>query len=149
MTNATSDKKRLLNEMSSKVSSLTTAQLCECFVLTNAQNGPEIPTVRGVLMDELQGRDSAAFDQWMETGDTALMDSPSHFFTPSTSRFPAVRRLLCSCCGAVTRGRQWYNRDTGHGLCVDCIEQCQRNETPEQFERCYGVRGVHFDIKEV
>jgi len=58
-----------------------------------------------------------------------------------------IRRLLCSCCGAVTRGRQWHNRDTGYGLCVDCIERCHRNETPEQFRQLYGDRGVHFDVE--
>lgn len=62
---------------------------------------------------------------------------------------PRIRRLLCSCCGAETRGRQWYNRDTGYGLCVGCIEFCQRKVTAEQFERCYGVRGIHFDVVEL
>jgi len=68
--------------------------------------------------------------------------------SPTASSVGPIRRMSCSCCGAVTCGRQWHNRDTGYGLCVDCIERCQRNETPEQFERCYGVRGVHFDIQE-
>lgn len=58
-----------------------------------------------------------------------------------------VSRLLCSCCGAVTRGRQWYNRDTGYGLCVSCIDYCHRNESPERFQSLYGVRGVHFDVQ--
>lgn len=59
-----------------------------------------------------------------------------------------VRRLLCSCCGAATRGRQWDNQDNGWGLCTSCIDYCHRNETPEQFQSIYGVRGVHFDIPE-
>lgn len=57
-----------------------------------------------------------------------------------------VKRLLCSCCGSVTRGRQWHNRDTGWGLCADCIEFCHRKETPEQFRRLYGDRGIHYDV---
>ncbi|MGG5276330.1 hypothetical protein [Pseudomonas syringae pv. coryli] len=58
----------------------------------------------------------------------------------------SVCRLLCSCCGAETRGRQWHNRDTGYGLCPSCIDQCSRKVTPEDFRRCYGDRGIHFDI---
>lgn len=57
-----------------------------------------------------------------------------------------VRRMLCSCCGAVTKGRQWHNRDTGYGLCVECIPYCQRGETHETFQKLYGLRGVHFDV---
>lgn len=57
-----------------------------------------------------------------------------------------VRRMLCSCCGAETRGRQWHNRDTGYGLCSDCIDFCHRKETAESFRSLYGDRGVHFDV---
>ncbi len=60
-----------------------------------------------------------------------------------------VRRLLCSCCGAVTRGAQWHNRDTGYGLCADCIDFCRRKETAESFRSLYGDRGVHYDVKGV
>lgn len=60
-------------------------------------------------------------------------------------RQPVVR-MMCPCCGEVTRGRQWHNRDIGYGLCVSCIDLCHRNETPERFQSLYGVRGVHFDI---
>lgn len=59
-----------------------------------------------------------------------------------------VRRMLCSCCGASTRGRQWHNRDTGYGLCSNCIDFCHRNETPEQFRSLYGDRGYHYDIRD-
>ncbi len=73
-------KERLLNEMRAKLAVLTTAQVCEGFIATNTKNGPEIPTVRGVLMDELQARDNGAFELWMDTSDSALMDNPTHFF---------------------------------------------------------------------
>ena len=55
-----------------------------------------------------------------------------------------LRRLLCSCCGAATRGVQWHNRDTGWGLCANCIDYCKRGETAESFERLYGVFGIHY-----
>lgn len=59
---------------------------------------------------------------------------------------PPVRSLTCCCCGELTRGRQWRNRDTGFGLCPACIPLCERNETPEGFASLYGERGIHFDI---
>ena len=57
-----------------------------------------------------------------------------------------VRTLQCCCCGGYTKGRQFYNQDTGHGLgdcCVDFV-------TPrtEDMERTYGVPGVHYRIEE-
>lgn len=58
-----------------------------------------------------------------------------------------VRSLTCCCCGSTTLGRQWHNRDTGFGLCPDCISVCSRNTEPADFERNYGVRGVHFDVE--
>lgn len=57
-----------------------------------------------------------------------------------------IRFLTCCCCGGSAIGRQWWNRDTGYGLCVNCIPLCSRGETPEDFTRLYGVRGVHFDV---
>lgn len=59
-----------------------------------------------------------------------------------------IRTLTCCCCGEATKGRQHWNRDLGYGLCVACIPLCERNETSGSFESCYGVRGVHFDVKE-
>src|SRR5690554_239123 len=31
-----------------------------------------------------------------------------------------IQRLRCACCGDMTRGRQWHNRDKGFGLCPRC-----------------------------
>lgn len=66
-----------------------------------------------------------------------------------------VRRLTCCCCGAATRGRQWHNRDTGFGLCADCADWIQtrplRNTdrpTDEEMQQTYGIRGVHYDIRD-
>jgi hypothetical protein len=57
-----------------------------------------------------------------------------------------VRNLSCSCCGKATVGRQWWNRDTGYGLCTACIDFCARGENPESFEQLYGKRGIHYDL---
>ena len=61
-----------------------------------------------------------------------------------------IRTLICSCCGAVTRGRQWHNRDTGYGLCSDCVVWIRNRGkiTPEEFAQCYGVDGEHFNVIE-
>ena len=46
--------------------SMTTRQLIETFILTGAINSPDIPTVRGWIMDELERRDAKAFDAWLD-----------------------------------------------------------------------------------
>lgn len=51
-----------------------------------------------------------------------------------------VRRLTCCCCGASTRGRQWWNRGDGFGLCAACVDYCASRMTPEEFRQCYGER---------
>lgn len=56
--------------------------------------------------------------------------------------------LTCCCCGDATTGRQWRNRDTGWGLCVNCIDYCARGESAESMRSLYGDRGVYYDIKE-
>jgi hypothetical protein len=57
-----------------------------------------------------------------------------------------VRNLTCCCCGARTRGRQWYNRDTGYGLCPKCADWVAGRESAEEMRSCYGVRGTHYCI---
>ena len=60
-----------------------------------------------------------------------------------------IRRLTCACCGAATFGRQWHNQDTGYGVCVPCVEEfISKRETPEEIERLYGARGVHWGLFE-
>jgi hypothetical protein len=86
-----------------------------------------------------------------EGQDMRLVRGAAVFGAPGKQEFAVmvrqpIRHLLCSCCGGVTRGRQWSNRDDGYGLCVFCIDFCSRNETPERFQSLYGVRGVHFDV---
>lgn len=59
----------------------------------------------------------------------------------------AIRRLTCCCCGASTKGRQWWNRDTGFGLCPKCADWIAGRETPEDMERSYGVKGIHYAVE--
>lgn len=58
------------------------------------------------------------------------------------------KRLICCCCGASCIGRQWWNRDTGYGICPSCADQWEANPKvgPEELKQSCGVRGVHYDI---
>lgn len=55
------------------------------------------------------------------------------------------RHLECCCCGESTTGRQWWNRDTGYGLCPDCIPLWLRDGF-DFLTSTNGVKGIHFDI---
>jgi hypothetical protein len=57
-----------------------------------------------------------------------------------------LARLECGCCGASTRGRQWWNRDTGYGICGTCAAwiAARAHYDQEAFTRCYGEKGVHW-----
>lgn len=57
-----------------------------------------------------------------------------------------IRELECCCCGQDTIGRQWWNRDTGYGLCVKCIPYVSKGQTQEEIESCYGKEGIHYNI---
>ena len=58
------------------ISMQTMDKLIEQFELTETNNDPYIPTVRGWLMDELKSRNPDAFDTWLESEE----DSPRKFF---------------------------------------------------------------------
>lgn len=54
--------------------------------------------------------------------------------------------LECCCCGNRTIGRQWYNRDTGYGVCEPCATKIALTETPEYMRSTYGIYGVHYGV---
>lgn len=64
------------------------------------------------------------------------------------SELKPSRYLTCCCCGDGTRGRQWWNRDTGYGLCPRCADWIGERESPEEMESLYGTRGVHYCVEE-
>lgn len=60
-----------------------------------------------------------------------------------------VRTLDCACCGAMTRGRQWHNQDTGYGLCPSCADWiASRFMAAADMESTYGKRGHHYDVEQ-
>jgi DNA polymerase III delta subunit len=65
------------NKLTALFATLSTEKLIESFELTNGNKSPEIPMVRGWLMDELERRNFSAFDAWLE-GDANF--SPRRYF---------------------------------------------------------------------
>lgn len=57
-----------------------------------------------------------------------------------------MQNLACSVCGVRCSGRQWHNRDLGHGLCPLCAIwlQCERGMSIEEMESLYGMPGYHY-----
>ncbi len=56
-----------------------------------------------------------------------------------------MTKLICACCGAYTKGQQWYNRDKGYGLCPKCAKWLvSRGETAEDIKSAYGIEGIHY-----
>lgn len=63
--------------------------------------------------------------------------------TPAKSLGPIVW-LECNCCGNGTRGRQWWNRDTGYGMCAECLTYVRSKGMPDaEIRDYYGIEGVH------
>lgn len=66
----------------------------------------------------------------------------------NTTQDAPTKILECCCCGGATKGRQWWNRDDGYGLCDSCIEYCGADVAMGETdpEKCYGVRGYHYGL---
>ncbi len=61
-------------------------------------------------------------------------------------RVSRVKTLICSCCGKYTKGRQWWNREIGYGICKECVPRWERHYTPEGMKECCGVEGIHYNL---
>jgi len=57
----------------------------------------------------------------------------------------ATRQLACSCCGGdAGRFEQWWNQDTGWGLCGACATWItERGMSADELDRTYGKAGTH------
>ena len=55
-----------------------------------------------------------------------------------------VVTLTCCSCGEACKGRQWWNRDTGYGLCPKCAAWIATRETAEQMHENYGEADTHY-----
>ena len=63
-----------------------------------------------------------------------------------------VRQLACACCGGdAGRFVQWWNQDTGFGICASCVAWLRADrpgkgprETADDIRDYYGVEGVNY-----
>lgn len=59
-----------------------------------------------------------------------------------------IRRLTCCVCGESTRGRQWWNRDDGFGICPASVEFVRSHgASEEEIIRSYGHKGIHWGVE--
>jgi len=58
------------------------------------------------------------------------------------------KRLRCSVCGQAAWGRQWWNQDTGYGVCARCGDEWPAASKGElgDVERTFGTRGIYWDV---
>jgi hypothetical protein len=77
----------------------------------------------------------------------AVFNAKREAVAATVAQFGPVVHLECCCCGSGTYGRQWWNRDTGYGLCPGCFEMNGVADVAHgQEARSFGVRGVHWDV---
>jgi len=63
-----------------------------------------------------------------------------------TIKTARLKWLDCACCGQETYARQWWNQDTGYGLCDRCAKMIIAKDGPEYTNQCYGRKGEHYLI---
>ncbi len=55
--------------------------------------------------------------------------------------------LICACCaGHAPARRQWWNRDTGYGVCPRCFQAAVARDGEAEAIRTYGKPGVHHSV---
>ena len=56
----------------------------------------------------------------------------------------------CAVCDSGCKGKQWWNRDTGFGLCAKCYAWLKdvRGESDEEIRLNYGIAGINFFTEE-
>lgn len=64
----------------------------------------------------------------------------------SAGRLSKLVTLTCSCCGQLTKGRQWHNRDNGYGLCNKCADRFEPTTPDNEMLSNYGRSGTHYRV---
>lgn len=104
----------------------------------------QLEEIRAFYIDTEVGRTPFLKAWWRAENRGDTMAEPSE-----KQRTAPVRELGCCCCGNSTRGRQWWNRDTGYGICVDCIAYVRKHgESEAEIRDNYGLEGIHWGIPE-
>jgi hypothetical protein len=57
-----------------------------------------------------------------------------------------IRQLRCACCdGDAGRFAQHWNRDTGFGVCSECVaRQLAKGVSAQEITELYGVEGINY-----
>jgi len=56
-----------------------------------------------------------------------------------------THKTCCCCGGDAGRWEQWFNRDSGYGMCAKCITWLRGRGTQEaEIHDLYGVEGVNW-----
>lgn len=98
-----------------------------------------IPTT---VLNEAPGNQDVSFEH-VEEGFRIQVQKLSQA-TGHSDLSKSLRKLKCCCCGLMFEGRQHFNQDTGWGLGDCCIDYVVPHA--EEFERTYGVYGVHYGV---
>jgi len=62
-------------------------------------------------------------------------------------QLPKVITLECCCCGQPAPAfKQWWNRDTGYGICATCYRRITAKEGCVEALKRYGHPGVHHSL---
>lgn len=113
------------------------------FAVTVATGQLHIPVVDGTLSDGVASR---LGPHLLRAMGQALLRGWS-VREQMLKLLPPVMGLTCACCGNYHKGRQWFNRDDGYGLCNNCIDDCVTDPLDWLEPGCsYGVPGIHYDI---
>lgn len=78
-------------------------------------------------------------------GERYPVDGCGHTVLLGEATYGPTKYLTCCCCGEGTTGRQWYNRDTGYGLCNKCAAWI-RSRGKEDMKDNYGISGIHYEV---
>ena len=63
------------------------------------------------------------------------------------AQVPKVLHLECCCCGQPAPAfKQWWNRDTGYGICATCYRRITAKEGCVEALQRYGHPGVHHSL---
>jgi len=63
------------------------------------------------------------------------------------AQVPKVLHLECCCCGQPAPAfKQWWNRDTGYGICANCFRRITTKEGCVEALHRYGHPGVHHSL---
>jgi hypothetical protein len=116
-------------------------------VYHSEQRAHDVPRARvAYLLRAARSRGLAHRPRLQPSGDYLLPDLATIFRRQSAAPVRPARNLSCCCCGQRTTGRQWWNRDTGYGVCTPCGNATASKEGEAAAASYYGTRGIHWDL---